>query len=154
MSEEGSVNTINTISQPFAKSSFSHLFPAHLYLNKPPGEKNAGEEIDHCEDVADTGKQDLKPLQLFNHESKVHIGTDTTSSSYQRMPVDNFGKEMLTKLGWQGDGHGIGRNKEKATQIIEYIPRQHRLGLGAKALTLDQLKKQGGVEDRRKLAVT
>ena len=37
---------------------------------------------------------------LANNESKVHIGTDTTSSSYQRMPVDNFGKEMLTKLGW------------------------------------------------------
>ena len=113
MSEEGSVNTINTVSQPFTSSSFSHLFPAHLYLNKPSGEKNAGEEIDHCEDVADADQQTKKPLQLFNHESKVHIGTDTTSSSYQRMPVDNFGKEMLTKLGWQGDGHGIGRNNKE-----------------------------------------
>ena len=123
MSEEGSINTINTVSQPFTQSSFSHLFPAHLYLSKPAGEKNAGEEIDHCEDVSEANQQVSRQLLLANNESKVHIGTDTTSSSYQRMPVDNFGKEMLSKLGWQGDGHGIGRNKEKATKIIEYIPR-------------------------------
>ena len=148
------MNTINTHSQPPTHSSFSHLFPAHLYLTKTREEKNAGEEIDHCEDVAEVGQQEPKSLQLFNHEAKVHIGTDTTSSSYQRMPVDDFGKEILTKLGWQGTGHGIGRNKEKAAQIIEYIPRQHRLGLGAKALTMEQLKKQGKGADRRQFAVT
>ena len=72
-------------------------------------------------------------MPLFNNESKVFIGQDTTETSYERMPVDNFGTTMLTKLGWQGDGFGIGKNKEnqKAAQIIEYIPRQHRLGLGA-----------------------
>lgn len=63
---------------------------------------------------------------------------------------------MLSKLGWQGAGHGIGRNKDKASQVIEFIPRQHRLGLGAQALTKEQLLKQadGGQLDKRKLAVT
>ena len=42
--------------------------------------------------------------------------------------------------------------------MIEYIPRQHRLGLGAQALTKDQLVRQaegnGAVLDKRKLTVT
>lgn len=70
-------------------------------------------------------------LLLFDHESKVQIGAETTASSYERCPVDRFGTQVLKQLGWQGEGHGIGRNKEKASQVIEYIPRQHRLGLGA-----------------------
>ena len=78
---------------------------------------------------------------LFDHESKVQIGRDTTSGSYDRMPVDQFGTDVLKKLGWLGSGHGIGRNKEKASQIIEYIPRQHRLGLGAQALSREQIMK-------------
>ena len=137
MSEEGSVNTVNTATQRPANTTFSHLFPAHLYLARHAEEKNAGQEIDHCEDVGDLPTKGDKSLLLLNHESKVFIGEDTTLSSYERMPVDNFGKQMLTKLGWQGDGYGIGRNKEKATEVIEYIPRQHRLGLGAQALSKD-----------------
>ena len=40
--------------------------------------------------------------------------------------------------------------------MIEYIPRQHRLGLGAQALSKDQLLKQqeGGTVDKRKMTVT
>ena len=39
MSEDGSVNTVNTTSQN--NNVFSHLFPAHLYM-KNTEEKNAG----------------------------------------------------------------------------------------------------------------
>ena len=60
---------------------------------------------------------------LFDNESKVQIGPEATASSYDRVPVDAFGTAVLTKLGWQGSGHGIGRNKDKAAQVIEYIPR-------------------------------
>ena len=100
-------------------------------------------------------KQGL-PL-LFDHESKVQIGPETTSSSYDRMPIDKFGSNVLQKLGWKGEGHGIGRNKDKGpSQVIEYIPRQHRLGLGAQALSRDELLKSadGGFLDKRKLTVT
>lgn len=41
--------------------------------------------------------------------------------------------------------------------MIEYIPRQHRLGLGAQAVSKEQLLKQsegGMVVDKRKMAVT
>jgi len=100
MSEDGSVNTVNTANPRNANTTFSHLFPAHLYI-KNAEEKNAGQEIDHCEDVAEyPSKEAAKPILMLNNESKVYIGQDTTLTSYERMPVDNFGKEMLTKLGW------------------------------------------------------
>ena len=143
------------------EQQFSHLFPAHLYVKKRSG----GQEIDHTEELApasDSVKEDAAAataaLLLFDHESKVQIGPETTASSYERVPVDKFGSQVLSKLGWQGEGHGIGRNKDKASQVIEYIPRQHRLGLGAQALSKEQLLKQaessGGNVDKRKLTVT
>lgn len=46
---------------------------------------------------------------------------------------------MLTGMGWK-EGHGLGKDSDKPTsQALEYIPRQHRLGLGAKALTKEQV---------------
>lgn len=54
---------------------------------------------------------------------QLRIGDETTASSYERVPVDHFGKQVLTRLGWQGTGFGIGRNKDKQSQVIEYIPR-------------------------------
>ena len=62
------------------------------------------------------------------------------------MPIEDFGKSVLAKLGWQ-EGKAIGRTNMQGggvTQPIEYIPRQHRLGLGAKPLTKEQLKKMDG----------
>ena len=75
---------------------FSHLFPAHLYVKK----KTAGQEIDHNEDLVVDGsvmgdnasslavKPSTAGVLLFDHESKVQIGHETTTSSYDRMPVD------------------------------------------------------------------
>ena len=60
---------------------------------------------------------------MFDHESKVQIGAETTQSSYDRVPIDKFGSSVLHKLGWKGEGHGIGRNKDKESHVIEYIPR-------------------------------
>jgi len=51
--------------------------------------------------------------------------------------VDAFGGKILANLGWK-EGCGIGKDSDKAiASAIEYIPRQFRLGLGAKALTQD-----------------
>jgi hypothetical protein len=56
------------------------------------------------------------------------------------MPIEDFGKNVLSKLGWQ-EGKAIGRSnldgnvKGAVVQPIEYMPRQHRLGLGAKPLS-------------------
>ncbi len=41
----------------------------------------------------------------------------------------------MNGLGWK-QGFGIGRDKAKVSQAIEYIPRQYRLGLGAKAMEI------------------
>jgi len=52
------------------------------------------------------------------------------------MPIDAFGKNVLSKLGWV-EGKGIGRNPNKNSIVepIDFLPRQHRLGLGAKPMT-------------------
>lgn len=125
-------------------STFSHLFPADLYTKRLSG----GQEVEHNESV---DMQQRKPM-LAERESNVTVGADVTASSYERVAVDKFGTQVMKQLGWKGEGYGIGRNKEKAATAIEYIPRQHRLGLGATAVSREQLAKQGG--DRRKLAVT
>ena len=68
------------------------------------------------------------------------IGRDAESDAYERVPIEDFGKNVLSKLGWQ-EGKAIGRinmsgnGKVGVVQPIEYMPRQHRLGLGAKPLS-------------------
>lgn len=74
------------------------------------------------------------------------------------MPIDEFGKNVLGKLGWS-EGKGVGRTQaqqDKPVHPIAYNPRQHRLGLGAKPLSKEQLKALGGGDDldKRRLAVT
>ena len=68
------------------------------------------------------------------------IGLDAQVDAYEKMPIEAFGKSVLSKLGWH-EGTAIGRTnishgaKAKIIEPIEYMPRQHRLGLGAKPLT-------------------
>jgi len=53
------------------------------------------------------------------------MGTATSSASYERMPIEAFGKNLLSKLGWT-EGAGIGRNPNSLNAIaqpIEYVPR-------------------------------
>jgi len=40
---------------------------------------------------------------------KVNIGESTTEESYERMPIDDFGKNILQKLGWKEE-KPIGRS--------------------------------------------
>lgn len=50
--------------------------------------------------------------------------------------MEDFGSKILTNLGWK-EGFGIGKDSNQSAAPIEYIPRQFRLGLGAKALAKD-----------------
>lgn len=49
------------------------------------------------------------------------------------MPIDNFGKSVLSKLGWI-DGKPLGKydHNNGIVKPIEFIPRVRGLGLGAK----------------------
>lgn len=86
---------------------------------------------------------------MYDLANEAKIGKDAEYDGYDRMPIEDFGKSVLSKLGWK-EGIAIGRTnlslgaQAKVTQPIEYIPRQHRLGLGARPLTKEQLKKMEG----------
>ena len=70
------------------------------------------------------------PLSDRYNASKI-VGSDLDSLSYARMPVSSFGMSMLTSMGFY-EGRGLGRNPENALHHpIEFVPRHHRLGLGA-----------------------
>ena len=77
---------------------------------------------------------------ILKKPAEVKLGGDATEDSYSRMPIENFGKNVLGKLGWKEDSKiPIGKNqKDENFQEPDFknlMPRQSRLGLGAKPLT-------------------
>ena len=69
--------------------------------------------------------------------------------SYDKTPIDIFGKTVLAKFGYE-EGKAIGKNNNgKIPAPIEYIARPHKLGLGAKPSEL-QLKKHKDYKDFEK----
>ena len=63
----------------------------------------------------------------YNVASAPFIGRDAYEDAYERVPIEDFGKSVLSKLGWQ-EGKAIGRPAEngkiaKVIQPIEYMPR-------------------------------
>ena len=88
--EDATEQTIGSVTGSAANANqqqFSHLFPSHLYLK----DNNAGEMIDHNEEVLDeNSKEDFEGR---NYEPKQAVlGQEVTASSYERMPVNLFGK--------------------------------------------------------------
>lgn len=68
------------------------------------------------------------------------IGDQATEETYEKTAISSFGSKFLgLKSGWKA-GQPIGRTNAKIIEPIEYLPRQHNLGLGAKALTAKQAK--------------
>lgn len=58
------------------------------------------------------------------------------------MPVSEFGKALLRGMDWK-EGDPVGRNKKnKAMEVLEFIPRDSRLGLGAKPSAITAGKKR------------
>lgn len=96
-----------------------------------------------AEEMRDEGKdteEQSGPLLRFTREVK--IGADTTDRDYLNVPIGNFGKSMLEKMGW-AEGKGVGRNAG-LVQPIEFIPRHHRLGLGGTPIPTMKIK--GGLK--------
>jgi len=70
------------------------------------------------------------PLADRSNLDKI-VGADASDDSYQRVPISNFGMEMLKGMGWY-EGRGIGKNPANSLMNpVEYVPRHHRAGLGA-----------------------
>jgi G patch domain/KOW motif-containing protein len=72
------------------------------------------------------------PLADRSNLDKI-VGADATEDSYFRLSISNFGTEMLKNMGWY-EGRGIGKNPTHALMNpVEFVPRNHRAGLGAVA---------------------
>ena len=108
------------------KCNQEQLFPLHLYQNSvlKEGTQQLLDENLHDQPLAQTVLQQAK--------QSLKIGEDTNFET----PIDKFGSKILQNLGWK-EGFGIGKDSATSNAPIEYIPRQYRLGLGAKALTAD-----------------
>ncbi len=68
-----------------------------------------------------------KSGSTYDVASAPFIGRDAQEDAYERVPIEDFGKSVLSKLGWQ-EGKAIGRlplngESSKVVQPIEYMPR-------------------------------
>jgi G patch domain and KOW motifs-containing protein len=68
-------------------------------------------------------------IEKFRHDVK-HRPQDVDTSTYERVPVEAFGEALLRGMGWQ-PGASIGLTGTGPVAVVEYVPRNHRLGLGA-----------------------
>jgi len=78
-----------------SKSSFSELFPLALYENRDFANLQTSSLIHQ-----QSGKYDVASI--------AQIGRDAESDAYERVPIEDFGKSVLAKLGWQ-EGKAIAR---------------------------------------------
>jgi G patch domain/KOW motif-containing protein len=66
---------------------------------------------------------------------------ETTASAYDRVPVEKFGEAMLRGMLWK-PGDPIGNTNKAVVKPVEFIPRHHRLGLGAAPKAPEPTKKK------------
>lgn len=72
---------------------------------------------------------------LFFKE-EVKIVDNMNFQNYEDNPIEDYGRNMLYKMGWK-ENTAIGRTNKGLIKPVEFIPRQKGLGLGAIPLKLD-----------------
>ena len=70
---------------------------------------------------------------MKNNEIIDSHAEDVTEEAYERMPIEDFGKSVLSKLGWK-EGEPLGKNGNGITKPVLYTARQKGLGLGARPI--------------------
>jgi len=107
-------------------------------VEKEAGEKEAGEK--EAREIEGEGPlctlnrlPGLETIQDEDDRFRFDVASRPESSSlddYQRIPVHLFGEALLRGMSWS-PGQPIGMTNKVVALPIEYIPRAHRLGLGA-----------------------
>ena len=89
-------------------------------------------------------KEEKDNGKLFFQE-QVKIVENMKIETYEQNPIEDFGKNMLYKMGWK-DNTPIGRTNKGLVKPVEFIPRQKGLGLGAIPLKEMPKGNEGNVE--------
>jgi hypothetical protein len=76
---------------------------------------------------------------MLSDQKLESLADDVSEDAYERMPIEDFGKNVLSKLGWK-EGQPIGGSNKVLVVPKLYEKRQKGLGLGAKPLSIDQIK--------------
>jgi len=97
-------------------------------------------------------EQQVKNIPVYKrNDPNAIVGEDVDQESYNKMPISNFGMNMLMGMGWQ-EGKGIGRNPQNVlAKPVQYIPNYDRAGLGArKDVTAPSLTKKRRLDQNSK----
>ncbi|KAL4493585.1 hypothetical protein ABPG72_004078 [Tetrahymena utriculariae] len=88
------------------------------------------------------------PLQE-RHLMQEKVAEDISKEAYDFMPVESFGSFLIKKMGYD-EKQGIGR-KQQIVRPIEFVPRNHRQGLGADPMPSILQKQKDGKEIPKEL---
>lgn len=71
-----------------------------------------------------------------------NLPEEANAQDYEAMPVGDFGLALLRGMNWK-EGDPVGKNKaNKPVEVVEFVPRDSRLGLGAKPSSITAGKKR------------
>jgi G patch domain/KOW motif-containing protein len=94
-------------------------------------------------------EEENEKSNTFFFKEEVKIADNMNFENYEDNPIENFGKNMLCKMGWK-ENTAIGRTNKGLVKPVEFIPRQKGLGLGATPLKTDTIFKRSDNSSNKK----
>lgn len=61
------------------------------------------------------------------------VATTETRNAHWANDQSSFGRKMLSKMGWKGDGTGLGKNQQGSSTHLRAVKRSESLGIGAES---------------------
>eukprot|EP00033_Pygsuia_biforma_P002968 GCRY01003269.1.p1 GENE.GCRY01003269.1~~GCRY01003269.1.p1 ORF type:complete len:443 (+),score=111.02 GCRY01003269.1:120-1448(+) len=103
--------------------------------------------VDEDEEALNAILQDAADFESMRLKEDLENCPDMEEGQYSNVTIETFGEAMLRGMGWE-KGKAYGKYGNEVVEPMEYIPRHHRLGLGANPEAAeDKLKEKA---DRRK----
>ena len=61
------------------------------------------------------------------------VATTETRNAHWANDQSSFGRKMLSKMGWKGNGTGLGKNQQGSSTHLRAVKRSESLGIGAES---------------------